>query len=60
MYLGLIKRKIYKCLFRPDKEKDMEHIDPFENECLLNDRNVVYRGKLLFMFDWVSAELSYI
>ena len=50
----------YKGIFRPDKEKDMEYIDPFENECLLNDRNVVYRGKLLFMFDWVSAELSYI
>ena len=38
----------------------MEYIDPFENECLLNDRNVVHRGKLLFILDWVNADLSYL
>ena len=38
----------------------MEYIDPFENECLWNNRNVVYRGKLLFILDWVNADLLYI
>ena len=50
----------YKCIFRPNKEKDMEHTDPFENECLWNIRNVVYRGKLSFILDWVNADLSYL
>ena len=50
----------YKYMLRPNKEKDMEYIDPFENECLWNDRNVVYRGKLSFILDWVSADLSYL
>ena len=47
-------------MFRPNKEKDMEYIDPIENECLWNNRNVVYRGKLLFILDWVNADLLYI
>ena len=50
----------FKSIFRPNKEKDKEYIVPFVNECLWNNRNVVYRGKLLFILDWVNADLLYI
>ena len=47
----------YKSILRPNTEKDIRYIDPFENECLWNNRNVVYRGKLLFILHWVNADL---
>ena len=35
-------------------------MDSFENKCLWNKRNVVYRGKLFFTLNWVNADLLYI
>jgi hypothetical protein len=48
-------------LFRPIEEKDKtDCVDFFETECLWNNQNVIYRGKLLLMLDWVNAGLMYI
>ena len=49
-----------KSILRPTEEKDKEYIDPFENECLWNNGYVMYKGKRLFILDWINANLLYI
>ena len=47
-------------ILRPTKEKDKEYTDPFKNECLWNNGYVMYKGKRLFILDWINANLLYI
>ena len=49
-----------KSILRPTQEKDREYTDPFENECLWNNGYVMYKGKRLFILDWINANLLYI
>ena len=46
-----------RSIFRPTKEKDKDCIDPFENVCLWNNRDMMYKGKLLFILDLGNASL---